>query len=189
MLGVIILVAVFTLTPNTPTIVLPPPMVICSLQQVALLTFQLQYLAARVIISVALPARAEKEIATAGTGNPTLTTGDAPDSICPYAWRLPGYSGSGSYYDLIGKYTNRIGKQDFTNADTSILTPLLGSLRSGGYNYTNGSLYDRSSNGRYWLSSGYSTVNAYYLSFASSYIYPQNNANHGYGFALRCLAR
>ena len=51
-------------------------------------------------------ARAEK---FSGTGNPTLTTGDAPDSICPSGWRLPGYDGKQSYSNLMETYVNKGG--------------------------------------------------------------------------------
>ena len=133
-------------------------------------------------LSVALPARAEK----AGTGNPTLTTGDAPDSICPYGWRLAGYDGSGSYYDLNQKYANRSGNH---NSDSYIQMYPLSFLRSGNYRYPRSTLESLTSFGGYWSSRNYSQTNAYYLSFTASYLYPQLSNDRAYGFPLRCLAR
>ena len=137
-----------------------------------------------VILSVALPARAEKEITTAGTGNPTLTTGDAPDSICPYAWRLPGYSGSGSYYDLM---TN-IYRPSGANKDTIVLSVPLSFLRAGNY-VSSGSLYEQALFGGYWSSRRNGTTGAYFLGFAWDYLSLQSSVNRSYGFSLRCLAR
>ncbi len=39
----------------------------------------------------------------------------------------------------------------------------------------------------YWSSSEASSTNGYYLSFSSSYVYPQNTNTRSYGFALRCV--
>ena len=137
------------------------------------------YHAATVIISVALPARA-----TAGTGNPTLTTGDAPDSICPSGWRLPGYSGSGSYYDLM---TN-IYRPSGANKDTMVLSVPLSFLRAGYYNYSGSPGY-LASYGGYWSFRRNGATIARTLYFDSAGIYLQNDTYRGYGFSLRCLAR
>ena len=142
------------------------------------------------ILSVALPARAEKEITTAGTGNPTLTTGDAPDSICPYAWRLPRNEENGSYNDLVQKYNNGTGV--IYRKDTFLQIAPLGFLRAGDYNYSSGSLGNLASYGRYWSSSRSSQSNAYYLRFDASSLSPQydnSRDSRGYGLSVRCLAR
>ena len=137
-----------------------------------------------VTLSVALPARA-----TAGTGNPTLTTGDAPDSICPSGWRLPGYDGSGSYYDLAQKYNNGTGVNSYK--DTFLQSPPLSFLRSGWYHYSGGAITDQKSSGTYWSNRYFSktSLRGYYLYFSNNSLIPNYDDNSGRAFSLRCLAR
>ena len=150
-------------------------------------------------ISVALPASrifAEQTTAlgtesyVAGTGNPTLTTGDAPDSICPSGWRLPKNDGDKSYNNLL---TNVYTLKSSTNVDTSIIAIPFGFSRFGALLYSNGNFGYQRSNGYFWANRNiylnFGTGNAYYLSLTSSIFNPKSNANHGFGFSLRCLAR
>ena len=130
---------------------------------------------ALVTLSVALPARA-----TAGTGNPTLTTGDAPDSICPYGWRLPSGSGEKSYQNLLSNiYTLRQGY-------LSLAHPF-GFTLAGRYNYYGGGAIDQQSaigNYRY-------NTDPYFL-INNGGLSPLNfryGGSNGAGMALRCLAR
>ena len=145
----------------------------------------IQHITIRIVVSahlfVALPARA-----TAGTGNPTLTTGDAPDSICPYGWKLPGYDGSGSYYDLNQKYTNKSGNH---NSNTFIQMLPLSFTRSGLYIDDTGYLGFLASRGDFWSRTPHGKSRAYLLTFYPSIylLYPQNDDERGDGFSIRCL--
>ena len=136
-------------------------------------------------LSVALPARADKFF---GTGNPTLTTGDAPDSICPYGWRLPtGDSKNGSYGHLM---TNIYREAQKPNADTSMVATPLSFTRAGSY-LTN-ALGDIDC-GIYWMSTVKNNEVAY-MSIASLYnggysIPERFTAGRSAGHTLRCLAR
>ena len=135
---------------------------------------------AMAFLFVALPARADS---FSGTGNPTLTTGDAPDSICPSGWRLARYSGSGSYNGLVQDYLSRGGSnQRATNIDTLFLNAPISYLRSGQYlNY-------QSQYGSIWASRSISASNCGLL-LGSSELCFQGSASRGSGFSLRCLAR
>ena len=60
-------------------------------------------------------------------------------------------------------------------------------VRSG---YVDGvTLYNATSNGRYWSSSASSSANAYDLSFSSGTLFPANPNTRGFGFSVRCVAR
>ncbi|MEN5133289.1 FISUMP domain-containing protein [Elizabethkingia anophelis] len=63
----------------------------------------------------------------------------------------------------------------------TLMLPVAGSR----YN-TDGALYDRGNNGRYW-SSGEATSNASYLYFSNSSVFV-NNSNRAFGFSVRCIA-
>ena len=137
---------------------------------------------AEVGLFVALPARAEKEIATAGTGNPTLTTGDAPDSICPYAWRLPG---KGEQYDnLFQVYLNRF---NHNSGIPTILSPL--SFTFAGYlSYYYHGFANQNTGCLYWVSTLQNSNMAYYFDLTRSNL-TYSSYGQGIGNTLRCLAR
>ena len=128
--------------------------------------------------------------ATAGTGNPNLTSGDAPDSICPSGWHLPSSTGTSSYTTLVQNYVGREENTDnLTNHHSPLLLSTLSFTRSGFYTYYNGILYSQSSHGYYWSHTPNGKTRAYYLTFVSTGLYPRSNYSRGYGFTLRCLAR
>ena len=120
-----------------------------------------------------------------------MSSGDAPDSICPRGWILATYSGNKSYYNLISDVYGRINGSANYNADSILHIPL-SFLRSGNYNYDGGSRNNRNSNGNYWESRTYLNSNvpyAYYLVFFSTNLNPQNGNNRGNGFSVRCVSR
>ena len=130
-----------------------------------------------------------KVIPTAGSSY-GKSSGDAPDSICPKGWRLPGYDDNKSFYHLVRVYVGRSGgTEGLTQGTTVMQISPLSFLRSGRYSYESGSLDTRTSYGSYWSGRSYSITNSYYLSLWSTRLYPQYNYYRGTGFALRCLAR
>ena len=140
--------------------------------------------ATAVSLSVALPARAEKEIATAGTGNPTLTTGDAPDSICPYGWRLPSGSGSAAYRTLWHIYTSRTsGEFSFgTGAPPAMaIQPPIGFNRDIDNKFVNIS--------GYWSRSYVRANNLQVTQIDDNHVYFGYEKTFGDNYSLRCLAR
>ena len=120
--------------------------------------------------------------ATAGTGTSSVTSGDAPSSVCPKGWKLPPNSGKGSY-------TN------FTSA-AGIANSSAGSnkIRSAPYNFPyagralNSSLNVVGSNGYYWSRTTDSANNAYNLIFGGSYVNPANSYDRYRGLSIRCVA-
>ncbi|MBQ6320710.1 hypothetical protein IJI17_00580 [Candidatus Saccharibacteria bacterium] len=58
---------------------------------------------------------------------------------------------------------------------------------TGNYNWTNGALNNRGSNGNFWSSTANSTTNARNLNFNASNINPQNNNNKVNGLTVRCV--
>ena len=127
-----------------------------------------------------------------GTGNPSLSTDNATDSICPYGWQLAedDTTSKKSFSNLINTYIRRSSNTtDLENADIGLLA--LSFLRSGYYYYDSGALNGRGTYGYYWSAQSYTsgtTLGAYSLHFLSTYVYPQNGNNRGNGFAVRCLA-
>ena len=120
--------------------------------------------------------------ATAGTGTSSVTSGDAPSSVCPKGWKLPPNSGKGSY-------TNFTSAAGITNsADGS------NKIRSAPYNFpyagnvVDSALNNVGSDGRYWSRTAYSTNGAYNLYFNSTYVNPANLSSRYDGFSVRCVA-
>ena len=120
--------------------------------------------------------------ATAGTGTSSVTSGDAPSSVCPKGWKLPPNSGNGSY-------TNFTSAAGITNsADGS------NKIRSAPYNFPyagralNSSLNVVGSNGYYWSRTTDSANNAYNLIFGGSYVNPANSYDRYRGLSIRCVA-
>ena len=113
------------------------------------------------------------------------SSGTASDSICPKGWRLPGYSGSGSWLESLQEYIV-LDKHTNANIDAVLqLTPF--SLTRAGRNAA--SNY-RTLIGFYWSNYFSSISIAHYLSFtASGGLYPQDSYERMLGLSLRCLTR
>ena len=62
-------------------------------------------------------------------------------------------------------------------------------LRTGGYEYSDGKVYYRTTGGRWWSATRSSATHANYLYAGTTLVAPQNSNNHGNGFAVRCVAR
>lgn len=126
--------------------------------------------------------------ATAGSGNDVASSGDAADSsICPANWRLPAYSGTGSFRNLLSPYglTSSI-----TSGNNNIATSPLYFVR-GGYVDPGSYLSNAGSFGAYWAASanGLYGSDAYILSFDSSTVHPFNDGYYRYyGSSIRCVA-
>ena len=134
---------------------------------------------------------------TGGTvcNNRAMST-DAPGSVCPKGWKLPGmtYNPTGSGGDSSGAtkaYDNVFNLYGVTNNDAGfnkIIASPFNFVRSG-YAY-NGSLGSRSSSGYglYWSSTKYTNTNsAYFLFFYSSRVY-QSSYGRYYGLSARCVS-
>ena len=120
----------------------------------------------------------------AGTDNPTLTTGDAPDSICPSGWRLPGSSGNGTYGKLINEYTSTANKT--SQAATPLIASPVGFIRSG-YTGSGGgtNLSNQGTTGRYRT-----TGKNLFLNLTTTVsVGGGSSSGPVYGYSLRCLAR
>jgi uncharacterized protein (TIGR02145 family) len=133
--------------------------------------------------------------ATGGTVcNDSAMSTDAPGSVCPKGWQLPGMTAhpTGSGADTRGTtktYNNLANAYGITNnaaGFNKIIATPLNFVRSGFA--VNGMLYHRSEDGNHWSSTKYtSTSHAYYLYFASS------NVGQGYdarfkGRSVRCVS-
>ena len=74
------------------------------------------------------------------------------------------------------------------SADTGILSNPLSFLRSGFFYWNYASLNSRASSGYYWSLRSTSTTDSNLLNFGSTYLYLQDNNNHGFGIAVRCVS-
>ncbi len=113
--------------------------------------------------------------ATAGTGGTSLTSGNAPSSICPKGWRLPTGGSSGEFQTLYNNYNSSALMQGVPNFTLS-----------GGVNF--GSVDAQGSVGRFWSSTVYNANGAYLLRLSSSNVYPANSNDKSFGFSVRCMA-
>ena len=120
--------------------------------------------------------------ATAGTGDASLTEGNAPSSVCPKGWKLPPNYGNGSYVD----FTSAAGITDDANGSTKI--------NSAPYSFPytgfvgNSALHDVGSSSGYWSRAANSAQGVYHLWFTKSYINSAKTGNSFYGISLRCVA-
>jgi uncharacterized protein (TIGR02145 family) len=119
------------------------------------------------------------------------------------AWRIPSQDEWGSLYKggaitgspamatantwswYGGTSANNTSNRGFEIKPNNVATTLF--LPAVGYrNTSDGFLYYQGSNGFYW-SANVSGTTAYNLHFNSGTVYPANNLNRAYGFALRCI--
>ncbi len=122
--------------------------------------------------------------ATAGTGDASLTKGEAPSSVCPKGWKLPPNAGNGSY-------TAFVTAAGITN-DAAGSTK----LRSAPYNFPyagnvlNSALNVVGSYGYYWSRTVFSSNSghAYNLGFSSSDVSPTHDNARYLGGSVRCVA-
>ena len=140
--------------------------------------------------------------ATAESGTYSATSGNMEDSICPKGWRLPynAANESGSWYDLLrnayavtdanGTQTESNNKYGTAQGPALAMHELpLSIVFSGLYNWVNGGLNNRGTNGNYWSSTPYASTNAHNLNFNSTNVNPQNGNNKTNGLTVRCVAR
>ncbi|WP_251623712.1 FISUMP domain-containing protein [Odoribacter lunatus] len=115
-------------------------------------------------------------------GNPSgNVNGNSPvqwQGICPDGWHLPSGGSTGEFqqlYTALGSAVNRIypGCDDFRGV-------LGGRGNHGGTVNVNGY-------GHYWSGTWISATHAYSMTFNSGAVYPQNNTNKYWGFAVRCV--
>ena len=124
--------------------------------------------------------------ATAETGTWSMSSGNASGSICPKGWGLPENSGTQSWDNLLTTAysiaNSSAGSQKMRSVPLSIIF-------SGFYNWINGGLSDRGTNGGYWSSTPYASTNSRSLGFSSTNLGPQGGSNKSGGLAVRCVAR
>ncbi len=134
---------------------------------------------------------------TATAGTAPSGSGDVASSICPKGWKLPAYSGVGSFYNIInGNGTAGTGYKDSKGSFTVLNSkngrilgynsndafwPAAGFVRSG-------SLASVGSFGDYWSRRASTAGSAYVLGFDSSGVYPQDGSGRYYGCSVRCVA-
>ena len=130
------------------------------------------------------------------------TSGDHnTTSICPTGWQIPlGNTSTGDIEQGESDTTNKVGGFSYldrkmggtgdyqsTAADSLRWRKYPVNFVYSGYVY-NGSVYYRGSYGSYWSSTAYS-IDAYFLQFNSSEVYPGTRSNFKYGGeAIRCVA-
>ncbi len=130
--------------------------------------------------------------ATAGQGSSSdATDGVSVDgSICPAGWRLPtNYNDTTNQNISWSALTNAyLGITANTNPSTGYQTleqyPI--SLYRAGNVYSGNQ--GNAAYGVYWSSTANSASNGYRLSYYTSYVGPQYNANKYFGYQLRCVA-
>lgn len=95
-------------------------------------------------------------------------------------WRLPTTQ---EMMHLVAEF----GLDKDGDGDSEKFIKELGFGLNGYYNYINGNLYNRGSNGYYWEGKAFSGTYARYLGFSSTYLYPQSTSSKGDGFSVRLV--
>jgi uncharacterized protein (TIGR02145 family) len=96
---------------------------------------------------------------------------NAATTLCPSPWRVPTQSDFSALVSALG--------------GSSAYQTLIDAWGLGGYAF--GSIMNDVSTGAYYWSSTEDDTNAYYLTYLSSYVYPQNYAGKYNGFQVRCV--
>ena len=129
--------------------------------------------------------------ATAQTGGQAAAAGSSgvqviPTSICPKGWRLPANEGGYSFSTLMGSYGLPTTNQG--QGYSGQLQNPLNFNRPGYYEWSNGALNYRGTDGDFWSSAASTTANARDLVFGPTGFYPQGGSRKGLGFSVRCVA-
>ncbi len=120
--------------------------------------------------------------ATAGTGDASFTSGNAPSSICPKGWQLPVNGDSNtdkSYTKLLSGLTT--GSALTANPYIFVYGGQIDSNNLSGTG-DNGA-------GFYWSSTANGTAKAYFLRFTSTSVIPSYSSQHHLGRSVRCVAK
>ncbi len=127
---------------------------------------------------------------TAGSGS-SISSGSAPDSICPAGWQLPNGSDTmadDSFGYLLSQY-NLISAS--TSGDNNKATSPLYFVRSGFVDPYYLVLYYAGRQGGYWTSQTKSSTGAYYF-YVSIFSYGSSSSSSGgrrVGYSVRCVAK
>ncbi len=122
--------------------------------------------------------------ATAGTAP---SGGDTSGSICPKKWKLPAYSGIGSFQSInnshSGSWTAVNGKngRNFGYNSDNAFFPAAGYVGNGSLGYA-------TSSGLYWSRRSRDSCSIYYMNFSSGSVYPQSISTCAVGYSVRCVA-
>ena len=134
--------------------------------------------------------------ATAGTSVDAKANGVmAASSICPKGWKLPDYTGSKSWDNLISTTYNIPTGTVSTGAGTTIMSAPFNLLSNGYYTYgssinpNNNRIYDVSEGGWYWSSTASSNTSAHYLMFNPNWVDPNAGSSRGDAWGVRCVSR
>ncbi len=126
--------------------------------------------------------------ATAGTGDASIKSGNAPSSICPKGWQLPTSNNTDAKQKSFGGLTTAYNISNDEAGSTKLRSAPLNFIYGG---YVSSSPSDAGSGGCYWSSTATSSTIAYSLYFLSSIVEPSNSYNvyRFYGFSVRCVAK
>ena len=142
--------------------------------------------------------------ATAGSGTSSMSGTDAPDSICPRGWRLPGNTGTKSFANLLttadsenpfidladnlSGYNYNLATSG-SNLDTSLLSTPLAFIRSGRYDYATSDPYLMNAHGQFWSNRSSSSLLSVFGKLVSSSYNTDTNYSKNTGNSVRCVAR
>ena len=119
--------------------------------------------------------------ASAGTISGTSNSNNASYDICPAGWRLPTGGSSGEFQALYAEYnSNALMRASIENSGAAFA--LAG-------NFYRAAPENQGSYGIYWSSTRSLGVNMYYLRLNTSIVYPADDNNRRYGYAIRCVLK
>ena len=129
-------------------------------------------------------------VTTGAGGTMSTNNTNSSDTFCPLGWKMP-YSGTGGdYYDKSKSWNYLFNKYSIIDDETSatkVKSYPFSYVRSGGFYWVTGRLYDQNSAGYYWSPTIVEGTGAYRLKTSNLVIRPADTANKAYGVAIRCV--
>jgi uncharacterized protein (TIGR02145 family) len=119
--------------------------------------------------------------ATAGETTSSITTGNAPSSICPKGWRLPTGGATGDFSALSSAMAAANGSSDYLNFQPA--GPFKGTF-SG---FIDGVYSTQGTRGGLWASSTDDIFDSDTMSFTASSVMPYDRDARNVGYAVRCM--
>jgi uncharacterized protein (TIGR02145 family) len=121
--------------------------------------------------------------ATAGSGTYEMSEATASDSICPKGWRLPASSNE-------SKSWNSLLSGAYSAGPSTVIAAPFNFIRAGRYVHYHSAMEEQGDGGQFWTwnmstaTSGSTTVESF-----NDVNVSLTNANTGFGFNVRCVAR
>lgn len=122
------------------------------------------------------------------TAAASITSGEAPESICPKGWELPRNADDKSWYKLL--FTTYGLSDNSSDSNNYVRQTPLSFAYTGYYYWVSGAPEGLGTYGLWWSATAVSRTNGRDLDMNTTpRLIPQNSNVKAYGFAVRCVAK